>query len=102
MAETKRLYTVLESRLSSHDWLAGEKFTIADIACYSWVRNSDFLDISLNEFPGVAKWHVRISARETVKKAVTLPHGMKSMEERKAYFAGLRKRIESLGDSDKT
>lgn len=38
--ETKRLYDVLESRLSKADWLAGDKYTIADIASYSWVVSS--------------------------------------------------------------
>jgi glutathione S-transferase len=32
--ETKRLYSVLESRLSSHEWLAGNKYTVADIASF--------------------------------------------------------------------
>ena len=35
--ETKRLIDTLESRLSKASWLAGDKYTIADIASYSWV-----------------------------------------------------------------
>lgn len=55
--ETKRLYSVLESRLPKADWLAGDKYTIADIACYSWVRESPIiLKFDLNGWPGVARW----------------------------------------------
>lgn len=36
--ETKRLYSVLESQLSKTDYLVGNKYTIADIANFSWVR----------------------------------------------------------------
>ncbi|KAK9326308.1 glutathione S-transferase [Lipomyces orientalis] len=52
MNETKRLYSVLEIRLSSHDSLAGDKFTLADIANFAWVRIAELLLIDLGEWLG--------------------------------------------------
>ena len=61
--ETKRLYSVLETRLSSHPWFSGEKYTIADIASFCWVGNAELIELSLDEFPAVKKWAERIKSR---------------------------------------
>ncbi len=37
--ESKRLLGVLETRLTSRDWIMGKDYTIADIATLGWVRN---------------------------------------------------------------
>merc|ERR1711939_1304014 len=51
MDETKRLFDVLESRLKDADWLAGNKYTLADIASYSWVRAAPvFLEFDLSQW----------------------------------------------------
>lgn len=68
--ETKRLYGVLESRLSKADWLAGDKYTVADMASFPWIRAAElFLDIDLSEFPGVDAWRNRIEQRPAVQRA---------------------------------
>lgn len=51
--ETKRLYGVLENRLSQSEWLAAGRYTIADIACYSWVWVGFWGAIDVSEFPKV-------------------------------------------------
>jgi glutathione S-transferase len=65
--ETKRLYGVLESRLSQdRDWLVGPgrgKYTIADINGMGWVRSAPRLGIDFNEFPNVKKWHDAVTSR---------------------------------------
>jgi len=38
VTETKRLYQVLDSRLKHHDWLVGDKYSIADINAYPWLQ----------------------------------------------------------------
>ena len=47
--ETKRLFDVLESRLSNADWLAGDKYTLADIASFSWVRAASIIELDLGK-----------------------------------------------------
>jgi glutathione S-transferase len=100
--ETKRLCSVLEIRLSKADWLVGDKYTIADIANYSWVRTGpDFLEIDLSEFPGVEKWVNRIEGREAVQRALKIPEGTRSKEELAEMFKGWREKIDAMENSDK-
>ncbi|KAH8696535.1 glutathione S-transferase [Talaromyces proteolyticus] len=72
--EAKRLYSVLEARLQEVPYLAGEKFSIADIACYCWVRVSpNIIAFNLGDWPAVQRWHDRIMEREAVKTALRVP-----------------------------
>ncbi|KAK9900809.1 glutathione transferase [Cystobasidium minutum MCA 4210] len=98
--ETKRLYSVLESRLKDHDWLVDNKYSLADIANFCWVRAAYMIEIDLNQFPGVKKWVDRIEAREAVQKGVKVG-AMKSPEEMKEMFAGMRAKIAAMNNSDK-
>jgi len=100
--ETKRLYSVLEIRLSKADWLAGDKYTIADIANYSWVRAGPILlELDLSEWPGVEKWVNRISERPAVKKALNVPPSTRTPEEMKEMFAKMRAKIDGMENTDK-
>jgi glutathione S-transferase len=100
--ETKRLYSVLELRLSKADWLAGDKYTIADIANYSWVRSSPvLLDIHLSEWPGVDRWVKRIDARPAVEKAKNVPPRRMTPEEAKEMFAKMKAKIDAMENTDK-
>lgn len=69
--ETKRLYSVLETRLADRDWLAGPgrgKYSIADIKTFPWVRIHVFAGIdSLDEWPNVKKWLARAEERPGAK-----------------------------------
>jgi glutathione S-transferase len=108
--ETKRLYSVLESRLKDNgacihlpsrylylnrplfrrtaDWLVDNKYSLADIANFCWVRAAYMIEIDLNEFPGVKKWVDRIEARDAVKKGVKVG-ASKSPEEMAELFKGV-------------
>lgn len=52
----------LESRLDSHHWLALDRATIADVACYSYTVFAPEGGISLKPYPGVRAWLARIQA----------------------------------------
>jgi glutathione S-transferase len=52
----------LESRLTEHDWLALDRPTIADVACYSYTVFAPEGGISLKPYPGVRAWLRRIEA----------------------------------------
>ena len=55
-------------------FLAGSKYTIADIANYSWVRSAPVaLEIDLAEWPALKKWAEGIEKREAVSKGVDVP-----------------------------
>ena len=103
--ETKRLYDVLESRLCKADWLAGDKYTLADIANYSWVYGAPRLleKIDLGDWPGVKKWCDRISARPAVKEAKDGPGYSigRSEEEMAEMFKSMRAKVDAMKGTDK-
>ena len=74
--ETRRLYGVLNERLKSVDYLAGE-YSIADIATYPWVSRHEWHKVDLNDFAHVKRWFDAISARPAVKKGMDVPPAAK-------------------------
>jgi GST-like protein len=71
--ETKRLYGVMNKRLGEAKYLAGNDYTIADIATFPWVSRFEWHQVDLNEFPNVKRWFDEIAARPAVKKGMTVP-----------------------------
>ncbi|KAL0572013.1 Glutathione S-transferase 2 [Marasmius crinis-equi] len=72
--EVKRLYSVLETRLSRTEWLAGDKYTIADIKTHGWIRRAEYsFKFDFVEWPNLKKWLDRIEARPAVQKGVNIP-----------------------------
>ena len=63
---TKRIYQELDSRLKQSKFLAGEDYTIADIARWPWIARHEWHDIGLNNFENLKRWYVEISKREAV------------------------------------
>lgn len=70
--EAKRLYGVIDKRLADSSYLAGDSYTIADIATFPWLRSWKNQGIELAEFPNVQRWFNEISEREAVRKGVTI------------------------------
>ncbi|MBN3817393.1 thiol:disulfide oxidoreductase [Paraburkholderia sp. Se-20369] len=60
--ETSRLYRVLDNQLAGQDYVAGA-FSIADIACYPWIRLYARQGQDLRDFPHIARWFEQLSAR---------------------------------------
>jgi glutathione S-transferase len=76
LGETERLYGVLDIQLSARDYLVGPgkgRYSIADIASFSWVNVAYFAGVDLSKFPNVEKWWKRISERDAVKKGIAVP-----------------------------
>ncbi|UUE08696.1 GSH-dependent disulfide bond oxidoreductase [Dickeya zeae] len=70
--ETERLYGVLNKQLSEHTWLAGNEYSIADIATYPWVVSHERQRIDLGDFPAVKSWFERIRERPATERAYQL------------------------------
>jgi GST-like protein len=70
--ETRRLYGVLDARLSDGQYLAGE-YSIADIATYPWVARYDWHKTRLQDFPNVERWFKAISERPAVQRGMQVP-----------------------------
>lgn len=71
--ETKRLYRVMDKRLSEATYLAGDDYTIADIATYPWVARFPRHQVDLNDHPDVKRWFDLISERPAVQKGMAVP-----------------------------
>tara|TARA_B100000965_G_scaffold123732_1_gene102375 strand:- start:213 stop:839 length:627 start_codon:yes stop_codon:yes gene_type:complete len=68
----QRLYEDLDERLSVSKFLAGEKYTIADIATWPWIARHEWHDIGLKNFKNLTKWYVEIAERDAVIKGYDL------------------------------
>lgn len=69
--EANRLYRVLNGQLGRGAYLAGD-YSIADIACFPWVRSHEMQGQDLSEFPNVKRWFEAIAARPAVQKGLTV------------------------------
>jgi GST-like protein len=68
--EAKRLYGVMDKQLGVTRFLAGNDYSIADIATFPWTRSWKNQGIELDEFPNVKRWFDEISARPAVIRGV--------------------------------
>ena len=69
---SERIYRELDDRLSQSKFLAGEDYTIADIATFPWIARHEWHDIGLKEFKGLKRWYEEISKREAVQRGYDL------------------------------
>jgi len=66
--ETSRLYGVLNKRLGGRDFIVGRQYTIADMACYPWVR-PERQGQDIDDFPHLKRWLAAIKARPATVRA---------------------------------
>ena len=69
---SKRIYQELDDRLSQTKFLAGENYTIADIATFPWIARHEWHDIGLKKFNNLTRWYNKISKREAVQRGYDL------------------------------
>ena len=65
---TKRIYQELDNRLKKSKFLAGDNYTIADIATWPWIARHEWHDIGLKNYKNLSRWYLEISDREAVIK----------------------------------
>ena len=68
IAESTRLYGVMDKRLAYREFLAGD-YSIADMACYPWIVPHEAHKQDLNKHPHLKRWFETIAARPAVVKA---------------------------------
>ena len=68
--ETKRLYGVMDKQLSTHKFMAGNTYTIADMAIFPWLRNWQNQGIDWADYPHLKQWFDTIAARPAVQRGV--------------------------------
>ena len=81
--ETARLYGVLDRRLAKNEYLAGDFYSIADMACWPWTRPSRRQGVNKDDFPNVKRWFDKMSAWPGVQAGMELlveHRGSKAMD----------------------
>lgn len=71
--EAARLYGVLEKRLVTVPYLAGNEYSIADIACWPWAARHEWQGVNLADYPAVQRWFNAIAARPAVQRGQKVP-----------------------------
>ena len=71
--EVRRLYGVLDRRLDGRDHLAGDGYSIADIATWPWVFRREWQQIDLADFPNVKRWFDAVGSRPAVERGMQIP-----------------------------
>ena len=71
--EAKRLYGVMDKRLTNNEWLNGHSYSIADIAVWPWTARHDWQTVDLNDYPHVARWYAAMCERPAVQKGWNIP-----------------------------
>lgn len=70
--ETARLYGVLDRRLADRAFVAGDDYSIADMAIYPWIVPHAYQEQDLDDFPHVKRWFQAIQARPAIVRAYDL------------------------------
>ena len=65
---TKSIYKDLDQRLEQSKYLAGENYSIADIATWPWIARHEWHDIGLKKYKNLTRWYLEIADREAVIK----------------------------------
>ncbi len=69
--ESQRLLGVMERRLAGRDWLVGD-YSVADIACFPWVRVHKMAGATLDDCPNLQRWYGAIRARPATQTGLKL------------------------------
>jgi GST-like protein len=68
--EAQRLYGVIERRLAETPFIAGDRYTVADIACWPWLVTHGELGLDIAAWPAVAAWLDKIAVRPAVQRGL--------------------------------
>lgn len=69
-AEANRTLGVLDGVLAERGYVAGDAFTVADIAHFGWLWRREFAGVSVENTPHVARWYDAMAARPAVQRAI--------------------------------
>ncbi|BES84538.1 glutathione S-transferase [Pectobacterium araliae] len=70
---TQDAFATLDARLAEHPYLAGDDYSIADIAHFGWTHIARIIDFDFSAYRHLTDWHERVAARTAVRKGITLP-----------------------------
>ncbi|MBP1852866.1 glutathione S-transferase family protein [Rhizobium halophytocola] len=69
--EAERILSLLDGKLAGHPFIAGDAFTIADIAHFGWLWRRQFPGLTLENRPNLSRWYDTVAGRLAVQRAIT-------------------------------
>ena len=87
--ETKRLYGILDNRLSGNEYIAGD-YSIADIAHWPWIDAHEWAGLGIEDFPNLRRWHELVGERPAVMKGKNIPPRKKKDASDEERIKGIR------------
>ncbi|KAH9902010.1 hypothetical protein F4778DRAFT_735896 [Xylariomycetidae sp. FL2044] len=72
-SECRRLSHVLDKQLSTTPFVAGDRMTIADFACFIFAHSSNWCGVDINQFSHLKAWHDNLAQRPAFQKALQVP-----------------------------
>ena len=70
--ESRRLLEVMDAQLANNEYLAGD-YSIADIACFPWVRGYDWACVDIGGLDNLKRWFDAIAERPAVQRGLLVP-----------------------------
>lgn len=89
--ETRRLYEVLDGRLARSEYVAGDEYSIADMALYPWIAYHPWAGQDTSDLPCLQKWCEMVGARPAVQKGLT--YNPKDLKELLANAEAVRRKV---------
>ena len=97
--ETERLYGILDDRLETREFIVGDDYGIADMACYPWARGHEKQGQDIDAFPHLKRWLDAIAQRPAVMRAYDIAKEISAApvvdEAAKKVLFGQRRRTKS-------
>lgn len=75
MNEARRLLRVMDTVLSQTEYLAGDEYTVADIASWPWIRCAHLIDLHTRDYPSLHRWFTTVGERNGVKRGMDVING---------------------------
>ena len=70
--KAERLYGVLDRRLAETEYLAGDEYTIADIATFPWAARHEWHQVPIADYGHVNRWYDTVGARPAVERGMAV------------------------------
>lgn len=70
---TEAAFATLDQQLAAQPWLAGEAYSIADIATFGWMHIARVIALDFSQYRHLSDWYERINQRPAVQRGIRLP-----------------------------
>lgn len=89
LSQVRRLYDVMEGQLAKQAYLAGDDYSLADIATYPWAgRLYNIYQVPMDQYPAVSRWKDAIKERPAFERIRTLINDLNNSDRQKLLASG--------------